>query len=197
MVTLRQLSLDDAADFLAFRLGALERDPQAFATGDDDARGATVEQVQALLERPGSAVLVAESGGQMLGMVGVRRETGVKTQHKATVWGLYVRADGRRAGLGRQLVRGAIIFAQTQPGLTYLRLTVDHASAAAQLFATLGFVAFGLEEGALQLPDGTQVDRAYMRLNLDRPFDEFLGTAPLDEDVVTFWRKLRGTEGET
>jgi ribosomal protein S18 acetylase RimI-like enzyme len=193
---LRQLIPDDADAFLAFRIEALERHPQAFASGDDDARSATPERVRALLDRPGSAVLVAESGGQMLGMVGVRRETGIKTQHKATLWGLYVQADQRRVGLGRQLVQGAVAFAWTQPGLDYLRLTVDHDSAAAQLFAKLGFTIFGLEAGALCLPAGTKVDRAYMRLDLDRPFDEFIGAAPLNEDVVTFWRKLRGTEDE-
>ena len=72
-----------------------------------------------------------------VGVVGVRRYA----EGVAELKRMYVRPEGRRAGLGKSLARGAIEFARAA-GYTAIRLDSDEASMpeANRLYERLGFV---------------------------------------------------------
>ena len=59
---------------------------------------------------------------ELAGVVGVFRERPRKAAHKARLWGLYVRPEFRRLGLGLILVRQAIEFARSLEGVSILEL---------------------------------------------------------------------------
>src|SRR6201999_4543281 len=43
-------------------------------------------------------------GGELVGVAGYWPQEGEKERHKATLWGMYVRASARGAGLGERLI---------------------------------------------------------------------------------------------
>jgi RimJ/RimL family protein N-acetyltransferase len=61
----------------------------------------------------------------------------------------------------------ALAHARALPGLEQVNLSVVIVNAAARgLYASLGFVPYGLERRALKLPDGTALDEEHMVLFL-------------------------------
>ena len=96
-------------------------------------RLSSCERHSRMPSRPSSAPLRPE----LIGAVGVRRLTRTKLRHRAELWGMYVRAEHRRAGMGRRLVEEAIQFARDGDGIRQLHLAVtDRAVAAAALYET-------------------------------------------------------------
>jgi ribosomal protein S18 acetylase RimI-like enzyme len=104
---------------------------------------------------------------ELRGAVGIRRLERPKLHHKAELWGMYVRASHRRAGLGRRLVEAAIQFAREQDGVRQVHLAVtERAVAAAALYESLGFVTWGIEPAGLRV-DGVDLAERHMVLRLD------------------------------
>ncbi len=161
--TVRRLVERDAAEYLALRREALEREPYAFGSSPGHDRFQSVELVQQMLADPGQAVIGAFAPN-LIGAVGVRRLDRPKLRHKAELWGMYVREEYRRAGFGRRLVEEAIRFAREQDGVRQLHLAVtDSALAAAALYEKLGFVVWGLEPAGLRV-DGVDLAEKHMVL---------------------------------
>jgi ribosomal protein S18 acetylase RimI-like enzyme len=96
-----------------------------------------------------------------VGIAGLRRADGLKTQHRATLWGMYVSPTARRQGIGAALVRLVIEKAREQ--VEELNLTVAaHNGAAISLYEAFGFVIFGVDKRALKV-EGAYVDEVLMR----------------------------------
>ena len=75
-----------------------------------------------------------------------KREKRDSVAHKGTFWGLYVRSEDRRWGIGGALIREAVARARACPGVLYVRVVVTVTDAAAlRLFEAQGFVRYGLE----------------------------------------------------
>src|SRR5262245_26768780 len=147
----RRLAPGDAVEYFALRREALEREPHAFGSAAGDDRFQSVELVRDSLADSEQAIIGA-FGSELVGAVGIRRLTRVKLRHRAELWGMYVRADHRRVGIGRRLMEDAIRFAREGDGIRQVHLAVtERAAAAATLYETLGFVVWGTEPAGLRV----------------------------------------------
>ncbi len=154
-VSIRRVSARDAAALFAFRLHAVEVDPDAFLRTFAEEQAAGVERMAAMLaETERTAVFVACRGvddgvlreGDILGMVGVYREIPSKWSHRALVWGMFVEGSARGQGIGGALLDAAIRHAREALGVrqVYLSAEGEHRVAIA-LYESRGFVVWGRE----------------------------------------------------
>jgi GNAT superfamily N-acetyltransferase len=164
--TVRSLTRDDAVAWAALRREALESHPLVYGSSVPDD---PVELVDVMLERlasPASVVLGAFDEATLVGIIGVRRNSGRKEQHKAFIWGLYVTPAARGGGAGALLLRRAVEQARSWTGIEQVQLSVSDAAATARrLYDRQGFLAWGREPRALCL-DGECADETYMQLDL-------------------------------
>ena len=162
-MTIRPLTASDAAAFQALRLYALRESPTAFGSSHEEECDRPLEAVAASLA-PGSGrhLFGAFVEGDLVGMVGVGRESGRKELHRGFVRSMYVAPGHRGAGLGRQLLDAALAFAATLPGLRQLTLAVTAGNdAALALYEAAGFHVYGCAPEALQV-DGVLYDELGM-----------------------------------
>jgi len=107
--------------------------------------------------------------GTLVGVAGLAFESREKAKHKATLFGMYVPAARRNRGLGRRLVIEALADATDRPAARLVQLTVTDGNAAAEaLYASCGFVRFGVEPFAVAV-DNRFVAKAHMWRDLERP----------------------------
>jgi ribosomal protein S18 acetylase RimI-like enzyme len=162
---IRQLTTTDVAQFLQIRREALELEPTAFGSSPGEDFAQSDEPVQRLLADANTAVFGAFAP-DLVGIVGVRRQTRRKTRHKADIWGMFVRREHRGRGLARLLMEAAISYARQQDGVRVLQLAVtEKAVTAAILYEKLGFVVWGVEPAGLHV-DGADLFESHMFLKL-------------------------------
>ena len=159
---IRRLITADAAAFLALRLEALREAPSAFSSSYEEECDTPLSEIEARLAvDSGRNLFGAFDGDELVGIVGVGRETMRKVRHKGYVRTMYVAKAHQGKGVGRRLMEHALAFAATMPGVQRLTLSVTAGNAAATaLYASLGFKEFGRE------PDSTIVD--------GQPYDEIM-----------------------
>jgi ribosomal protein S18 acetylase RimI-like enzyme len=149
-ISIRRLEASDADDYRTIRLDALKRDPEAFGSIY------SVEAdfpLAAIAERlANSVVFGAYADGQIVGMVGLKQETGPKTSHKGFVFGLYVHPEWRGQSIGSRLMEALI--ASARDIVEQLTLSVVHDNAAFSLYRKLGFAVYGIEPRALKSAKG-------------------------------------------
>jgi RimJ/RimL family protein N-acetyltransferase len=158
----RRLLPADAALYRDIRLDALQQDPEAFGSTYE------TESVQPLTwfadRLDGAAVFGAFDGPELLGIAGLFIQQGRKHAHKGTLLGMYVRPSARRAGVGRLLVEAVIEHARRHVELIQLSVVVGNEQAR-RLYASLGFVEYGIEKHALK-QDGRYWDEVLMAKSL-------------------------------
>ena len=176
-IDLRRLAPDDAALYREIRLEALADSPDAFAS--------TVEVEQ---ERPpewfaarlaDAFVLGAFDGPHLAGVAGFYVQPGPKHAHKGMLWGMYVRPEYRSAGVGRTLVEAIIEHARDHVEILQLFVISDNLPAL-RLYASLGFVEFGVEHHATKY-QGRYHDDVLMALPLVAESDDADASAPMEE----------------
>lgn len=165
--TIARLGSAQARDYRDLRLDGLARHPEAFGASWEDEAARTVEQ---FAERLGQGtVFGARSEGRpgLIGAVGLRVPQGEKTRHKGIVWGMYVRPQARRIGVGEALLAHALDHAATL--VEEVILTVEASNRAAlDLYRRAGFEQYGLEKRALKIGEDYR-DEALMALVLAPP----------------------------
>ncbi len=163
---LRTLTAADAPAYRALRLEMLTRDPTAFGSAAEEFRERSMESVAQMLTPTASRfTLGAWEGADLLGTATLAREEGLKTRHKANVYGVYVTPSARGRGLARALMTELLTRARQQ-GVSTLLLSVAEPQAAARaLYAHLGFTPYGTEPDALRV-DGQRVTELHLRLDL-------------------------------
>jgi phosphinothricin acetyltransferase len=100
---------------------------------------------------------VAESGGAVLGWLGLRSFYGRPAYHRTVEVALYVAPEARRRGMARSLLRHAI---DTAPGLgisTLLAFVFGHNDASLALFRQANFADWGTLPKVAEL-DGVERD---------------------------------------
>ena len=103
---IRRLTSADAAAYREIRLAGLRDTPEAF--GSTFAREST-QPLTWFCDRLGnSAVFGAFHLAALSGVAGLAIREGEKERHKGLLWGMYVRPDARKAGVGRRLVGAGI-----------------------------------------------------------------------------------------
>jgi ribosomal protein S18 acetylase RimI-like enzyme len=166
--TVRRLRPEDAAAFAGVRREALDDAPWAFEASPEDDFAGAANFVREALARSDQTIIGAFAP-ELAGVVGVFRERPRKAAHRARLWGLYVRPELRRLGLGLTLVREAIAFARSLDGVSVVELSVsEKAATATALYERLGFRAWGVEPAALRV-GGEDLAERHMRLDLAGP----------------------------
>jgi len=155
---IRPFAPDEAPLYRDIRLEALRMNPEAF--------GASFEQesthpLSFFAERVTSNVIFGGfQDGAVLGTAGFMIQSGLKRQHKGTLWGMYVRPEARGTGLARRLVTVVLDHARGHVQLVQLTVVAENATAR-RLYASLGFEAYGLEARSLHV-SGRYLDEVLM-----------------------------------
>ncbi len=167
---IRKLESTDAAAFRRVRLAGLHESPAAFGqTAEEFAALPEDEIAGRLAPATDRVVLGAFEGDELVGVAGLRRETGTRASHKARVWGVYVVPQCRGAGVGRQLMSALIAESRSLNGVNLLLLAVNGSQrAAVALYAAAGFRSYGTEPRALSC-DAGYADEVLMCLDLLAP----------------------------
>jgi len=166
---IRVLGSLDAPLFQQLRLFALQESPDAFGSTYEHEVGRSMEQVAERMtpRKDGSCVFGAFlTEKELVGMVGFSRDSGPKERHKGFIWGMYVRPEFRRSGIGWELLKCVIEHGQSLPGVRQMKLTVTSTNASAEhLYEKAGFTVYGVEKDSLTSEERF-LDEKYMMLKL-------------------------------
>jgi ribosomal protein S18 acetylase RimI-like enzyme len=126
-------------EFRALRLDALRREPSAYASTYDEALARPEAFWRERLADEGTMNLVAIVEDEMVGMVGAY-VAAPDDPSVAVVVGLYVAAEYRRCGLGRQLLETVLDRLAERTEIVTIRLSVNpNQVAACALYQSVGF----------------------------------------------------------
>jgi ribosomal protein S18 acetylase RimI-like enzyme len=159
---IRRLTSADATAYREIRLAGLRDTPEVF--GSTFARESTQPLAWFCDRLSNSAVFGAFHLAALLGVAGLAIREGEKERHKGLLWGMYVRPDARKAGLGRRLVEAVIDHARASVEVIQLSVISDN-QPARRLYGSLGFVEYGLERDSLK-QNGRYYDEILMALDL-------------------------------
>lgn len=163
----KQLNAIHAEKYQALRFEALQQNPEAFASSYEEEREKPLSQFQERLDSAASYAFGAFIDEELVGMVTLVPQTGIKMRHKGSIFAMYVTPGSRGMGVGRKLMEAAIEKARGIDGISHLLLSVVQSNQQAKkLYTSLGFVSFGVEKKALKL-NGKYIDEEYMQLELD------------------------------
>jgi ribosomal protein S18 acetylase RimI-like enzyme len=145
--TIREIRESDLAQFRDLRLEALRIAPTAFGADYQESLqlpgSAWLERLRGNVNSHSQTIFVAERDGALVGMTGVMRSNGVKRQHSATIWGVYLRAQARGQGLAGTLLAHTMLWSQ-QMGVTRLELHVTTTNTKAlEVYRRAGFTIVG------------------------------------------------------
>lgn len=161
----RRLAPRDADAFRALRLEALCRAPSAFGAALAEEEGRPLAWFGERLDR--AAVFAAtDASGQLAGMLAYHRDGMAKRAHIGHLWGMYVRPEARRQGLGALLLDAAIAHARTE--VSIVQIMVGEANPGARrLYERAGFALYGTEWASLRVA-GVESSTLLMAMRLDQ-----------------------------
>ena len=164
---IRQLSAPDLPDYRTLRLLALTQYPAAF--GATPRTEQALEDAQILLRFNGGPGQIMWGGfdehGLLCATLGMYRDTGEKTLHKAHLFAMFVATQNRSQGLARRLLDISIEHARSL-NLHQLMLGCNASNRSARrLYEQAGFQPYGLEPAALHV-EGEFFDEVLMVLRI-------------------------------
>lgn len=163
---IRVLSEADVDLYRALRLRALQEEPEAFAEAHEESINTLIVEMAKHLKSSNDSFVLGAFCPNLVGLAGFFRRTGIKVQHKGTLWGVYVTPEARGKGTGNALMQAAITHASTLPGLEQLLLSVATTNEPARrLYSSLGFISYGIESQTLKIGD-QYIDEELMMLKL-------------------------------
>jgi RimJ/RimL family protein N-acetyltransferase len=161
-IKIRRLTPSEGAAYREIRLEALRLDPEAFGSTFE---AESVRPPEHFPERVAQCpVFGAFRDGEIVGMAGFLGREGAKDAHKGYLWGMYVQPGARNAGVGRRLAEAVIDYARQHVEILQLNVVSEN-EAARQLYASLGFVEYGIERKALK-QNGRYYDEVLMAKDL-------------------------------
>jgi ribosomal protein S18 acetylase RimI-like enzyme len=168
-IEIRRLTSTDAVAYRDIRLAGLRDTPEAF--GSTFARESTQPLTWFCDRLSNSAVFGAFQSSALLGVAGLAIREGEKEKHKGLLWGMYVRPDARKAGVGKRLVEAVIDHARAHVEVIQLSVISEN-EPARRLYAGLGFVEYGLEKDSLK-QNGRYYDEILMAFDLRLDLDQY------------------------
>ena len=160
---IRRLEPGDAALYREIRLGALQRNPEAFGSTFERENGQPLSWFEAAISR--ADIFGGFLDGRLMGIAGFAAQEGTKHAHKGLLWGMYVRGAARKSGLGKKLVAAVLDQARGRAEMVQLAVVSEN-EAARRLYAAMGFVEYGHEKRALK-QGGRYYDEVLMVKFLD------------------------------
>jgi GNAT superfamily N-acetyltransferase len=143
----------DAARLAVLHAEAMDSGMALAAAPDSDL--ATLERYHRdSMAAPNRVVLVAERGGEIVGMAGLARSGVANAPHRAEVQRVAVAADAQGEGVGRILM-AAIEAAARERGITLLWLTTHAGTDACAFYEAIGYTELGVMPDYSRRPDGT------------------------------------------
>jgi RimJ/RimL family protein N-acetyltransferase len=177
-ISVRRLGPADLGAYKQLRDEALRLHPEAFTSDHETEQRRTPESYLGRLglsEPLGGSFLLGAFAGrpgqeQLIGALGLERETRSKTRHIAWLIALMVLPAHTGRGVGRQLVASCVEQARAATGLEMIVLSVTASSErVVRLYERAGFERYGMIPRAVRIEDGKQVqyhDKAQMLLRL-------------------------------
>lgn len=158
-LTMRRLGAADAAEFQALRLEGFRQHDREFRFAPEDEADVAPGDVAARLTR--DFVVGVFDDGTMIGVAGLARFAGVKTRHKALLWGMYVRAEFRGRGAADMLMSAIADHARGLVEAITLTVMSDNRRAM-RFYERWGFATYGVEPASVKTADGAYLDEALM-----------------------------------
>ncbi len=154
---LRPLTDADASEFQRLRLQGLQESPSSFGSSHEEEVHRTLDQVRQHIAGSAERVFLGLfTTREVVGMVGVGREQGLKERHIAFIRSMYVAPQARGQGAGRQLLAAALQQAWSWQGVEQLTLSVTASNeAAVRLYKAAGFMEVG------RMPRALKVETSY------------------------------------
>jgi ribosomal protein S18 acetylase RimI-like enzyme len=151
--TIRRLERTDAKEFQRLRLFALQNNSTSFGSSFKEEVKKSLEQFEVFIEPKSERVFWGAFKDDMLiGMVGLGRDEGVKTEHKGFIRSMFVDPSARKLGVASELLKTAISHSEAQMKLEQLTLVVNSSNIEAiSLYKKFRFVEYGLEPNALKI----------------------------------------------
>jgi ribosomal protein S18 acetylase RimI-like enzyme len=164
---LRVLTPSDLSEYRDLRFRGLREWPPAFGTPvEDDERLSLKDFSELLVETKDRCIVGAFEDQVLVGCVCLTRYDTSNEFHRAYIAGLYVMPERRKLGYGRALFTHAVARARLDGALRRLNLTVvSEQKSAIALYASLGFVSYGIEKEVFQ---ARGAEKRGHGLNLDR-----------------------------
>ncbi|MCR8641188.1 GNAT family N-acetyltransferase [Paenibacillus sp. N1-5-1-14] len=168
MIHIRAVQPEEFEAFWALRLEGLQTNPEAFgSTYEESVKLSAAEAKGRLRADTSNFVIGAHTvDGSLVGMFGFKRESGIKSEHKGFIWGVYLKPRFRGQGIAKQLLDEVICKARAIEGLRQINLSVLASNESAKyLYMNAGFETYGFERCAL-MKDGQCYDEELMALIL-------------------------------
>jgi ribosomal protein S18 acetylase RimI-like enzyme len=160
---IRRLLAPDAPAFQYLRIEGFTLQPREFRFAPPDEANTPRSEIEARLAR--DFVVGVYHDGELVGVAGLSRCGGVKVNHKALLWGMYLRARFRGLGGGDALMSALLDHARDCVEIVTLTVMSDNARAL-RFYRRWGFVAYGVETASVRCEDGTYLDETLMSLRL-------------------------------
>ncbi|MEH1798310.1 GNAT family N-acetyltransferase [Nostoc sp.] len=147
---IRKLTKYDAEDYRQIRLEALSKNPDSFGTTDHEEAIKTIEQFRDRIPvNNNNFILGYFEDKKLIGIVAFHQESRIKLRHKAYINSMYVQQEYRGKGIGKLLLNELIEEAKSINEVEILLIDiVKNNFLAKQLYLSLGFQVYGIEEMA-------------------------------------------------
>lgn len=170
MITIRELTPNDAQQFRALRRMALQLSEDGFVNALEDWDSKPTVAIQEMLREELNSlndfILGAFHNQTLVGMIGFFRPSKPKLGRKGHIWGTFLLPEWRSQGVGGKLLDELIRRAEKLPGLDQIQLTcINRNKNIISLYRSRGFRIFATEQSAVRIGN-YYYDELYMSLDL-------------------------------
>lgn len=165
-LNIKRLLKEDLDSFFKLRLESLLNSPTAFLSSykEEKSLGTVLYENSFTQNKVNNLILGAFVDDQLIGFVGVYQEEKEKTNHKANIWGMYVRPSYRKQGIGKALMDSILTHIKNNMDSQIIHISVEATNQSAKkLYESYGFKIWGIEPKAMKIK-GEFYDELHMAL---------------------------------
>lgn len=168
---IRKLTENDADAFFELRLESLRNSVTSYLSTYEEERelgkGHYITHVLSLKDND-NVIFGAFLGMELVGIAGIYPATRSKISHRALIWGMYVKPEYRRDGIGRSLMVEALLHTKNKIKCLAIELSVESKNIPAKaLYESFAFKAWGTEPMAFHVDD-LFCDEIHMKLIIEK-----------------------------